>query len=377
MVAILAMEAEEENLSEERKLSLGQEVYSLQLVVEMRSSEVRSLRQQLALSTQQLEEMEATKVLLGKATARMDDLQAQLAEKARVGRQLSIEKTQLEMTVTSSNKAVERMSQNVEELQWRIRNNFDLPIVHHSNSREDQPTSLPVCMPESPVMMRTRPSLPDIPRTNVLLDFVTSEMLPGTETGAARADGDTSDFDFSPLTPSDQRVAVGEQESNSNVSTGDHEEEEEEGEDEYGGGEGDACSLDEGLGDLSDSDVADGPLKDSVIIMRRELSLESVVLLEETSLVSKEDAQIEKEEAPPLPQAPPPVSEEKERKASRIPRMIQCSNQQKNTGTSNEFVEPEKGSTEAEGTAEKSQEVKDRAFSPERRPSRISFETML
>ena len=96
----------------------------------------------------QLEEMEATKVLLGKATARMDDLQAQLAEKARVGRQLSIEKTQLEMTVTSSNKAVERMSQNVEELQWRIRNNFDLPIVHHSNSREDQPTSLPVCMPE-------------------------------------------------------------------------------------------------------------------------------------------------------------------------------------------------------------------------------------
>merc|ERR1719220_2378807 len=59
MVAILAMETEEENLSEERKLSLGQEVYSLQLVVEMRSTEVRSLRQQLALATQQLEELDA------------------------------------------------------------------------------------------------------------------------------------------------------------------------------------------------------------------------------------------------------------------------------------------------------------------------------
>jgi len=35
MVAILAMEAEEENLTEERRLSLGQEVYSLQLVVEI------------------------------------------------------------------------------------------------------------------------------------------------------------------------------------------------------------------------------------------------------------------------------------------------------------------------------------------------------
>ena len=34
----------------------------------------------------------------------------------------------LELTVDNSNKAVERMSQNVEELQWRIRNNFDLPV---------------------------------------------------------------------------------------------------------------------------------------------------------------------------------------------------------------------------------------------------------
>merc|ERR1719295_1780480 len=54
MVAILAMEAEEENLSEEKKLSLGQEVYSLQLVVEMRTGEVRNLRQQLTVATQQL-----------------------------------------------------------------------------------------------------------------------------------------------------------------------------------------------------------------------------------------------------------------------------------------------------------------------------------
>ena len=35
---------------------------------------------------------------------------------------------QLELSVDNSNKAVERMSQNVEELQWRIRNNFDLPV---------------------------------------------------------------------------------------------------------------------------------------------------------------------------------------------------------------------------------------------------------
>ena len=132
----------------------------------MRGGEVRSLRQQLALANQQvenmlemlipvmtayfqLEEMEKTKSQLEKANARLDDLQAQVDAKNMIERQLSIEKSQLEMSVDSSNKAVERMSQNVEELQWRIRNNFDLPIVHHQNpSRDDQPVSLPVYMPE-------------------------------------------------------------------------------------------------------------------------------------------------------------------------------------------------------------------------------------
>merc|ERR550525_1914398 len=215
MVAILAMEAEEENLSEEKKLSLGQEVYSLQLVVDMRTGEVRSLRQQLAVANQQLESMDSLKSQLEKANARLDDLQAQVMNKNAIEKQLSQEKSQLELTVDNSNKAVERMSQNVEELQWRIRNNFDLPIVHHQNpSRDDQPVSLPVYMPESPVVMRTRPSLPDIPRNNVLLDFVSKEMLPGKAKEGLRdqvqvQEGDTSDFDFSPLTPSDQRIAVG------------------------------------------------------------------------------------------------------------------------------------------------------------------------
>ena len=68
-------------------------------------------------------------------------------------------------------------------------------------------------------MMRTRPSLPDIPRNNVLLDFVAKEMLPGKakqELGRdlEALDGDTSDFDFSPLTPSDQRIAVGHNQTN-------------------------------------------------------------------------------------------------------------------------------------------------------------------
>ena len=34
----------------------------------------------------------------------------------------------MEMSVVNSKKAALRMSQNVEELQWRIKNNFDLPV---------------------------------------------------------------------------------------------------------------------------------------------------------------------------------------------------------------------------------------------------------
>merc|ERR1719192_3061401 len=58
MVSLLALEYEEENLSEEKKRSLSAEVYSLQLVVDMRTGEVRNLRDQLANLTHQLELVE-------------------------------------------------------------------------------------------------------------------------------------------------------------------------------------------------------------------------------------------------------------------------------------------------------------------------------
>ena len=78
MVQVLALEYEEENMSEEKKRSLSAEVYSLQLVVEMRTGEVRSLRDQLASLTHQLDLMEGVQVKLDKANARIEDLQEQL-----------------------------------------------------------------------------------------------------------------------------------------------------------------------------------------------------------------------------------------------------------------------------------------------------------
>ena len=86
MVEILAMEYEEENLSEDKKKSLSQEVYSLQLVVEMRTGEVRNLRDQLTRATQQLEQSEIDKEKLRKATARMEDMEEQIKIKNNMER---------------------------------------------------------------------------------------------------------------------------------------------------------------------------------------------------------------------------------------------------------------------------------------------------
>ena len=39
-----------------------------------------------------------------------------------------MEKSYLEMNMTNTTNAMDKMSKNVESLQWRIRNNFDLPV---------------------------------------------------------------------------------------------------------------------------------------------------------------------------------------------------------------------------------------------------------
>eukprot|EP00092_Neocalanus_flemingeri_P029373 GFUD01031889.1.p1 GENE.GFUD01031889.1~~GFUD01031889.1.p1 ORF type:complete len:723 (-),score=209.01 GFUD01031889.1:189-2357(-) len=149
MVKILAMEYEEENLSEDKKRSLSQEVYSLQLVVEMRTGEVRNLRDQLARATQELEQAEIVKKKLGKSTSRIEDLEEQIKIKNTLEKKLSVEKSQLEMNISDTTKSAEKMSKDMESLQWRIRNNFDLPfdnltsLTSEQQSQDQQITSLP------------------------------------------------------------------------------------------------------------------------------------------------------------------------------------------------------------------------------------------
>ena len=250
--------------------------------------------------------------------------------------------------------------------------------------------------------MRTRPSLPDIPRNNVLLDFVAKEMLPGkAKEGLGDQvqvqEGDTSDFDFSPLTPSDQRIAVGQhQDTEADLQDqgeegGDKHRQDEEGEDVDEGGE-DVCSLDEGLGGISDSEVVDSTTKEITVvgdvvssgekdcgddcIKTDPLSSDPIAKEPDDAEQSVSRGSEEENAPPPLPREDPPRNP-MERKPSRIPKMIHHSSPTKSSEA--EIMETEKGSKEAEeGRMEKGDhDPKERAFSPERRPSRISFETML
>ena len=84
MVKILAMEFEEDDhLTEDKRRSLSQEVYSLQLVVEMKTEEVKSLRKQLDRNTQLLEQAEKDKEIWRKVKIRMEDLEEQLKVKTK------------------------------------------------------------------------------------------------------------------------------------------------------------------------------------------------------------------------------------------------------------------------------------------------------
>jgi len=129
MVKILAMEYEEENLTEEKKRSLTQEVYSLQLVVEMRTGETRSLKDQLAKTMRKLEDAQEQQEKLRRMEAKVEDLEEQLRQKNVEERALQHEKTELEKSLETSNREANRMSQNIESLQWRIKNNYNLPIL--------------------------------------------------------------------------------------------------------------------------------------------------------------------------------------------------------------------------------------------------------
>ena len=84
MARILAMEYDDgDKLSDQKKMSLNQELYSLKLVLEMKTGEVINLREEITKAKQKLDQAVMNEEKLQKATARIEDLEEQLRIKKK------------------------------------------------------------------------------------------------------------------------------------------------------------------------------------------------------------------------------------------------------------------------------------------------------
>jgi len=148
------------NRNDENK-HLNQEISSLQLVVEMRTGELKSLKKELANANMKLADYELVTEKLMKAKAKIEDLQEQLDLKSEKEKQLHSENCNMETNLNSMSKELERMKKNVETMQWSIRNKFDLPL---------QRSAFVTCEQQTQIQHETTRS-----RTSLPTSFVTTD----------------------------------------------------------------------------------------------------------------------------------------------------------------------------------------------------------
>merc|ERR1711915_251873 len=123
LIMLLERNDNEDNLSDDKKKSLSQEVSSLNVVIEMRMEEIKRLKEQLGVATKKLVEFDAVKESQAKCLAKVEDLEEQLATKNRKEKQFMEEKTHME-NIRNMSKELDQMRRTVETMQWSIRNNF-------------------------------------------------------------------------------------------------------------------------------------------------------------------------------------------------------------------------------------------------------------
>ena len=78
MVTKMALEYEDEVAGAEKRRSLSQEAFCLQIIVSMKTDEMRNLREQVAITEQKLEQSENSKKKLSLVLARIEDLKEQI-----------------------------------------------------------------------------------------------------------------------------------------------------------------------------------------------------------------------------------------------------------------------------------------------------------
>jgi len=118
----------------DKRRSLSQEVFVLQIIVEMKTGEMRNLREQVAETQQKMEQMEVNRKKLNVALARIEDLEEQNVYKEKLTKRLSAENDKLQEDIKNSSSAAKMMNETVDVLKKRIREN----LINESQEKKEE-----------------------------------------------------------------------------------------------------------------------------------------------------------------------------------------------------------------------------------------------
>lgn len=113
---------------------LQDEVESLQTVLDLRHEELQELRKQNAFLTREAEELPVALQRVAALEAKVEDLQVQLKVKTSIERQLSQDNRLLMESFHQESKQSKRLSLHNEELQWKLKQNFEVVLAALSGS---------------------------------------------------------------------------------------------------------------------------------------------------------------------------------------------------------------------------------------------------
>jgi hypothetical protein len=108
---------------------LQDEVESLRTVLDLRHKELQELRKQNAFLTREAEELPLALQRVAALEAKVEDLQVQLKVKTSIERQLSQDNRLLLESFHQESKQSKRLSLHNEELQWKLKQNFEVALA--------------------------------------------------------------------------------------------------------------------------------------------------------------------------------------------------------------------------------------------------------
>jgi len=182
---------------------LQDDVESLKAVLDLRLKELQELRKQNALLTREAEELPVALQRVAALEAKVEDLQVQLKVKTSIERQLSQDNRLLMESFHQESKQSKRLSLHNEELQWKLKQNFEVVLAALSGGSVN--TSLSGTLQTPPNNGRrsvnsSAQSLTDTDTSAAGNQLITSRIPPCTSPAGRNYNSSGSDVSADPAT---------------------------------------------------------------------------------------------------------------------------------------------------------------------------------